>query len=366
MKAPWAALALILACGLATAAGEPDVRDWAGPLRWPNAHPFQAIFLDCPALDASLPPEPQWDLRIDHFNTMAFSPNINTTPAGAVLIANAQAGVPQAPLDTVSLAATAAARPNETFLFADTETTRLTVSYLRPFGPKWGVGVEVPFVGHHGGVFDKVIEGFHGAFNFPDLGRNRAPVNRTQLFAGRGGQSRFYDGPLEPSLGDVVIRGFHSPIGETDTAPAVGLTGAIKLPTGPASRFAGSGGFDWGVGLSLAKSLGDFRLTFTGGHTWHGKWSGLGGIPIDNTFDAQFGAEYRINDFWSTNAGLQIQEHPLAHAEPRSFGRTSYGLGIGFSHRAGGMVMEGGFFENLTEDQNSYDAGLMLRLNWRS
>ncbi len=348
----------------AAAAAEPDVRPWAGPLRWPNAHPFQAIFLDQPALDAVLPADPQWDLRLTHFNTMAYSPNVDSTPAGQALLANAAAGRPQTPLDTASLAASAAARPGETFLFADTETTRLDVSYLHPFGPKWAVGVEVPFIGHHGGVFDKVIEGFHGAFNFPNLGRNHAPVDRVQLFAARGAQSRFYDGPLEPSLGDLVIRGFHAPVLEGPDWPAVALTGALKLPTGPASRFMGSGSLDWGLGLSLAKALGDFRLTFTGGHTWHSRWSGLSGVPIDNTFDAQFGAEYRLNDFWSCSTGLQIQEHPLAHAEPRSFGRTSYGLGVGFSHRAGGMVIEGGFFENLTEDQNSYDAGLMVRLNW--
>jgi len=354
-----------LLCAAAVAEPEVDIRPWAGPLRWPNAHPFQAIFLDQPALDAVLPPEPEWDLRLTHFNTMAYSRNVDTTPAGQALILNATTGAPQTPLDAASLAASAAARPGETFLFADTETTRLDVSYLHPFGNQWAVGVEVPIIGHHGGVFDKVIEGFHGAFNFPNLGRNRAPVDRVQLFAGRGTQSRYYDGPWEPALGDIVIRGFHAPVSEGPEQPAVALTGAIKLPTGPASRFMGSGSPDWGIGLSMAKALGDFRLTFTGGHTWHGRWAGLGSVPIDNTFDAQFGAEYRINDFWSCSAGFQIQEHPLAHAEPSSFGRTSYGVGVGFSHRAGGMVMEGGFFENLTEDQNSYDAGLMLRLNWR-
>ncbi|NUQ01959.1 MAG: DUF3187 family protein [Armatimonadetes bacterium] len=188
----WIVLPLLLALSSTRA----DDWRWAGPLRYPSAHPFQSIFLETPALDPVLPAKGTLDLRLGHYNTQTVSTNTYFTPAGQALLLNTAQGRPQTPLAAASLAATARTRPDQTYLFADTETTRLDLTWLQPLAPGWGVQVEVPFLGHHGGVFDPVIEGFHGAFNFPTLGRNDAPHNRTQLFVARGDDSRFYDGPF--------------------------------------------------------------------------------------------------------------------------------------------------------------------------
>ncbi|MCC7493793.1 MAG: DUF3187 family protein [Fimbriimonadaceae bacterium] len=340
-------------------------RDWAGPLRWVNAHPFHAVFLDTPPLDARIPRRAVFDLRLGHYNTLAMSPNVLTTPAGLALQANALAGLPQTSLDTASLAATAATRPAETFLFADTETTRLDLSWLQPLSDRWALAFEVPLYGHHGGVFDRTIEGFHKTFNFPDLNRSLTPANQTQLVVAHGTDQRVVSGPFEPAFGDLTARWMHLAQPDRSGQPAVLLSGSLKLPTGPASRFLGSGGWDWGLALAASKELGDFRLNATLGHNWHAGWRGLRSVPIRNTWDMHWGAECRFTPNWSILLQFSRLEHALQTASRETFGRPSYNVGLGFAYRSGDqLLLEGGFFENLTEDNNSYDVGLQYRMRW--
>lgn len=343
-----------------------DGWQWSGPPRYGNAHPFSAIFLATPALDPVLPGGPTWDFGWSHFSTMALSPNVLRTGPGLELLANQAAGRPQTTLDVATLSLIARATPDETYLFADTETSRLDIRYLHPFDPRWGLEVEVPIVGHFGGWFDEVIETFHGAFNFPDLNRGLAPHGQTQLFAARGGQSRSFDGLWSPSLGDIVLRGIHAPVPEGPENPAVALSASLKLPTGPPSRFAGSGSFDFGLAWHLAKRFGDVRLYVSGGHVWHGKWAGLRDVPIANTFDLHLGGEIRFSRQWSAGAQLSRLEQALARANPDTFGRPAYNLAAGFTWQPDQRVHLGFWFlENLTEDNNSYDVGVQSSLRWQ-
>lgn len=356
----------LLLCGPLAAA--PDAGWWAGPLRFGNLHPFQAIFLDTPALDAAIPRRPTFDARLSQFNTMAVSPNVFTTPAGQALRLNEQLGRPQTLLNTASLAASAAGRPGETFLFADTETTRLDLFWCQPLSRRWAVQTELPLLAHTGGVFDSVFDGFHRAFGFGRLGREDAPRNQVQLFAAHGNQSRSYAGDLQPSVGDAVLRVLCATQIERSRTPGVLASFSVKAPTGPSSRFYGSGGWDWGIGLHLAKTMGDFRVYGSGGHTWHGAWKGFGGTPIANTWDFHLGCEARLSPNWSALVQFSRRENALGLADPSSFGRASWLIGTGFAYRAGrSLVIEGGFYENLCPEAyaNSYDAGLSYRMRWR-
>lgn len=338
---------------------------WSGPPRYPNAHPFSAIFLGTPSLDPVLPEAPTWSFQWSHFSTLAISPNVLKTGPGQELVANRRTGSPQTPLDTAALAAIAAGQPSETFLFADTETSRLDIRYLMPLGPRWAVEFEVPVVGHLGGWFDGLIEGFHGAFNFPDLNRGLTPADRTQLFAARGDQVRVFDGPYTPSLGDSLVRGLYAPVDEGRRRPAVALSASLKLPTGTPSRVTGSGSFDFGVGWHLAKRFGDVRLYAGGGHVWHGRWAGLSDVPIANTFDLHLGTEIKFSRQWSAGLHVARLEQALARASSATFGRPAYNLAGGFSWRPEQRLqLDFWFFENLTEANNAYDVGIQSTLRW--
>lgn len=351
---------------LALLAAEPgDDWRWGGPPRYAGGHPFGGLFLSTPALDAALPRRPAWDFRLSQFNTLAISPNVFTTRAGQALQQRFAAGRPAEPLDTAALAAEAAARPGETFFFADGETTRLDIVYYHPFDSRWAVEVELPLLGHWGGWFDPLIEGFHAAFNFPDLYRGLTPDQRVQLFAARGGQALVFDGPLEPGLGDLVLRGLHAPVPERSDQPAVALSASLKLPTGAASRLQGSGRFDFGLGWHVAKSLGDVRLYLSSGYTWHGGWRGLTAVPLRPTVDLHLGTEIRFSRDWSANLMFSRLEHALAPADPASFGKPALQIAGGFRWQPATLPeMSFWFFENLNEDQNSYDAGIQYRMRW--
>ena len=361
----WALIGLVALRLAAAAAPVEDEHRWSGPLRWLSAHPFDGIFLDQQPLDGALPRKPVFGFSISHFNTMSLSPNVLGTPAGQALQANSAAHQPQTLLNIPSLLATARATPGEFYYFADTETTRLDFRYTRPVGRQWGWQAEVPVWGHVGGFFDETIEGFHDVFNFPKLNRDLAPHNRVQLVVAHGNDSRAYTGPFEPSLGDIVIRGFHAPLLESPSCPALMLSASVKLPTGPASRFLGSGRWDWGGAVHVAKSLGDFRVNTTVGHTWHGGWSGLPSISTHPTWDVLFGGEYRISNKWTTTMQFAWREHTLKAAAPGLFATPAWTMGVGFSCRAEkSLWLDGAFLENLSAKSRSYDVGLQYQMRW--
>ncbi|NUQ02073.1 MAG: DUF3187 family protein, partial [Armatimonadetes bacterium] len=132
------------------------------------------------------------------------------------------------------------------------------------------------------------------------------------------------------------------------------------------SRFYGSGGWDWGLGLHLARTMAAFRLTFTAGHNWHAGWTGLASVPIRNTFDFHLGGEYRLARAWSFLGQVSRQEHALWEADRSSFGKPSYQIAAGFAYqRDPNLLLEGAFFENLTEDRNGFDVGLHYRMRWQ-
>jgi hypothetical protein len=358
-------LPLLLTSAVADAG--PTASPWpgTGPLLLPNSSPFHAIFLDAPLVEPRLPSKPRLELFVTHATSMALSPNVLSTPAGQALIANWQARRPQTALDHAGLASAARAAPGQSFLFADTETSRVTLAARVPLSRRWGVSAELPVVAHWGGLFDQVVKGWHRALGFGDLGRSFAPLGRTQIFFARGDQSRFLDGSPQPDLGDLVVRGLYSPWRETRTRPAALLGASVKAPTGAASRFVGSGGWDAGLLGSVGKSWGAWRLLAGGGYTWHGRWAGFSGVPLSPSADGHLALECRLDRRWSLLGQFSYQEHALARAARDTFGRGSLRLGLGGHYQVDdGLLMELAFSENLREDQSTEDIGIQGGVHW--
>lgn len=347
-------------------AGAEDGWPAGGPLRFPNSHPLRAIFLETLPFDGQLPAKPTFELETYHFNTWTFADALTAYPEGARYLAALGPGEPRHQLNPAALAAQVAAGGARDGVFVvDTESTRLDFVYTQPFGRRWGLQLDVPLWGHHGGFFDPVIETFHSWFGYPADNRPQVGRNRTQVFYARGAESRSYDGPFEPALGDIVLRGFHVPLEETAEHPAVALSAALKAPVGPASRFLGSGRWDVNAAVHARRTIGDFRLYGTVGHTWHGGWSGLPRTPTDNTWDLHLGVSWQFADGWAFDVGAARQEFALATALPAELGKAAWIIGGGVRRRLDARwTLEGAFFENITEHKNTYDSGISLKLRW--
>jgi hypothetical protein len=140
------------------------------------------------------------------------------------------------------------ARGDEKVRF-DGETHRLTLSVRRGIAARWEVGADVPYVAHHGGVFDSFIVNWHDTFGMPQAGRptmrNNELVHEYQSERGVELSHR-----TETSgLGDVSLSAGYQLTGGQGGRRA-SLRSTLKLPTGDADRLLGSGATDWSLRVS--------------------------------------------------------------------------------------------------------------------
>lgn len=348
------------------AAGEPEPWPAGGALYVPNAHPLAAMWLDTRPLDAGLPQKATFDWHLYQQNTWSYNSAFVGYPAGWNFVRTRGPGEGRRELDTNALTAQVQATPPADGIFlADTESTRLQFNYTQPFGRHWGLQVEVPIWGYQGGAFDQIIETFHSTFNYGSANRQASSQNRTCIYYARGNEVRVYKGPFEPAVGDIVLRGIHAPLEETPEHPAVALSAAVKLPTAPADRFLGSGTLDYNVALSVRRTWGNYRLYTTIGHTWVGGWAGLPQTPVRNTWDLLVGGSWKFSKSWTLDAQISRSTHALAYALPDTFGKPSMTIGGRIRHTCSdSLTLAGGFFENINENNNTYDAGLSCEVIW--
>jgi hypothetical protein len=136
-------------------------------------------------------------------------------------------------------------------LILDGETVRTNVSFSHGFAQGWSIGAELPYYRIGGGVLDDLIDGWHSAFALPDGGRNNRPEGELLFRIGDGRSDFFELNSPASALGDAQLK----------VAKTVGrdgefiMQGAVKLPTGDASRLTGSGSTDLSLTLLRAASL---------------------------------------------------------------------------------------------------------------
>ncbi len=110
----------------------------------------------------------------------------------------------------------------------------------------------------------------------------------------------------ESGLGDVTLSARYYLLDEQEWLPSINVTGRIKFPTANEKKGLGSGEFDEGLGVELAKSLTrDLILYLDGGYTFLGdpkgrnfrnQWNydvGLGYYLTDNLRTSVFYEEFR-------------------------------------------------------------------------
>ena len=144
-------------------------------------------------------------------------------------------------LDTASYLSAAASGAERILL--DGETYRSSLMLRRGFRSRWEYFLELSAVGHHGGLFDGFIEGWHQFFGLPQGGRDVAPQDRLAVIYGDGAGTRVDIQRDVFSLGDLVLGvGYSLPYWPVQND---GLTvrGTMKIPTGAAGSLAGSGRF---------------------------------------------------------------------------------------------------------------------------
>ena len=183
-------------------------------------------------------------------------------------------------------------------IFFDGETSIISYRGRTAIGERWEVGVELPYVIHHGGGLDGPIDEFHELFGLPDGNRSIARRNRLDYAILVDGveyanfqDSQRHVGDVRFNAGRVVL--------ETQSVNAT-LRAQVKVPTGDADRLTGSGAWDvasWvEAGVRDVAGVSGFGLSLGGGAMYLGE----GDIVPDDqerfVLVGHVGLNYRLSD----------------------------------------------------------------------
>jgi hypothetical protein len=188
--------------------------------------------------------------------------------------------------------------------FFDGETVTMTAGYRRPLGRRFEMGIEVPYVIHQGGRFDRVIDEFHDLFGLPQGGRDQAQRNKIDYVIRSGGTTYLDFQDSKESLGDIRFSGAFQWLREADRALA--LRGSIKLPTGDADKLTGSDGTDLAVWLDFTdrrwlSGLG-LELTMNGGLLLMEEGEIVPEEQNDFALFGHLGLSYPLTERWTLKA----------------------------------------------------------------
>lgn len=130
-------------------------------------------------------------------------------------------------------------------LTLDGESYRLTVALRHGLTDKFEIGMDLPFIGHDGGIFDGFIEEWHSFFQLPQGKRGKAGHGRHLFSYEKDGQERLRLEESNFGIGDIRLSSGWQLYHDGSATPlAVALRASLKLPTGSSAKLRGSGSTD--------------------------------------------------------------------------------------------------------------------------
>jgi hypothetical protein len=136
-------------------------------------------------------------------------------------------------------------------IILDGETYRTAMIYRRGLGDGWQVTVELPVIAHRSGIMDNFIESWHDTFGLSNGDRESWPKNRLLFNYTRDGvvEAEMTEGST--GVGDLQLQ-IARRLMASEEGGRLALHASLKLPTGDAERFQGSGSTDLALWLSGA------------------------------------------------------------------------------------------------------------------
>jgi hypothetical protein len=194
---------------------------------------------------------------------------------------------------------------------AEMREARLTIGRSWPSG--FAAQLQIPYRYTGGGVLDSAIESWHDIFGLPQGTRALSPKDRLRIAYASGNTVAFDERSSQSGLGDISLDFGRSLAATTSTAVTAWLS--VKLPSGDADRFTGSGATD--VSLAIA---GDHRFGATlsvfgqAGVVWLGEGERLTDRQRDFGWSALAGIGWRVSRGWELKA--QFDTHSAVFDAP--------------------------------------------------
>jgi hypothetical protein len=216
-------------------------------------------------------------------------------------------------------------------LIADAETRELRFIAQRSFADHYALRLELPYRHTSAGSLDGFIDRWHDIFGLPEGARPSLPEDALRLFYRRDGSVRLDSSSAAmQGLGDVSIELGRTLISTQESA-VTGWIG-LKLPTGDAEDFTGSGSVDVDVTIAAQRRFA-------------GRWQVFGQVAGTWLGDGDRLVELQRNWMWSASAGvsaraigsltltLQVDAHSAVFDSDLDFLGDAVALSIGGTYR---------------------------------
>ena len=261
-----------------------------------------------------------------------------------------------------------ARHPQDSIFFVDADVTRVSVVAALRLAPGLSAAVEIPWISFSAIHGDGFIESFHRAFGFGDSEERLSfPRNRFQIvLQSPEGPLRFVDRTPSSGLGDAVVTA--SWRGETTGGWRLEADLALKVPTGDADQFRGSGSVDGGLLLGTSRSFGSSkRWTFRaeGGVVLPGSTRGANPLALDPSafFRLLVAGQVRVwSRTWISVAGV-AEQSPLHRQSIGDVTAAGVAASLGLAQRVHGLgLLELSITEHLPSFGDTPDVAATLRL----
>jgi hypothetical protein len=155
-------------------------------------------------------------------------------------------------------------------LIVDAETRELRVIAQRGLPDGYAVRVQLPYRHTTAGTLDGFIDDWHELFGLPEGARPSLPEDSLRIFYRRDGEVQLNAGSSRQGIGDASIEIGKSLVSADRTSVAAWF--GLKLPTGDADDFTGSGSVDANASIAAEHRFADRWQVFGhAGVTWLGE-----------------------------------------------------------------------------------------------
>ncbi|MCH7667447.1 MAG: DUF3187 family protein [Acidobacteria bacterium] len=218
-----------------------------GPLRIRDQFLLGMGFLGLDPVSADIVEPGKW--QVDLIETVT-----NTWALSEVVESALEDRAERGPVTLAQFRTLESDQPDGGVFLVDGELYRTAVAVRRGVGKGVQLELVLPILSFQGGVFDSLVEDFHKAFGFSQVGRKGAPKDSLLLFSGSQKGEFFLDEDPGVGLGDVVLGAKFALLNPSEASRIrLALEALLKLPTGGDEPLLSSGGTDLGVQLLLTK-----------------------------------------------------------------------------------------------------------------
>ncbi len=219
--------------------------------------------------------------------------------------------------------------PQDTVWFVDGEVLRTSLEGRVGLTPGLSLTVEIPCVSHSAFTLDSFIASFHRAFGLGQAGRTEFPNGSFVLMFQPSDGPMAYDGRRPSSgIGDVAATLSWRPTALRG-GTSYGLDLALKAPTGSARNYNGSGGWDGGLRLFLARPGKRWLLQGEAGIVYLGSWKAPLGISPSSVGRLSIGAAYRLGSRTRMGASVTYEQSPFRNARLGAVSRAGMEVALG-------------------------------------